>query len=86
MGFGPSLRAFFQPIFQILMRQSPIILVGLRKRGRINVTDPCLVRTRPVLGYDEPEQTACGLARDFAPLDQHFTEQRLGSGIALFGR
>jgi len=71
MGFGPSLRAFFSAIFQILMRQSPIILVGLRKRGRINFADPWLVPHRPVLGYDEPEQTACACAGTSRPLIQH---------------
>src|SRR5207248_3050672 len=31
---------FFQPIFQVLMRKSPIVLVGLPKGGRIHLADP----------------------------------------------
>src|SRR5262249_57116542 len=81
-----SLATIFQPVFQVLTGHCPLALIGLGERARVHVGDPILVRSRGVLGDDEPEQAERGLAGNIFALEQHAAEQPLRALLALAGR
>src|SRR3954447_13260691 len=78
-----TLRALFQPIFQIFMRESAVVLVRLCECAAVHVGDPSLVRTSAVLGDDEPEETARSMPRNLIAFEQHVTQQGLRPVVTL---